>query len=91
MEALSDFIMKLLELFNKEFAKARKKLLFLALALGMVLVAVFVAGAGFIFVIIGIYKGLSLLMAPFLAAFVTAAALFIVGGGMLLWARLLVR
>ncbi|MDR1070536.1 MAG: hypothetical protein LBL37_07140 [Gracilibacteraceae bacterium] len=91
METIADFILKLFELFNKEFAKARKKLLFLALAIGMVLMAVFVAGAGFILVIIGIYQGLCLVMYSFLAAFVTAVLMFIIGGGMLLCARLLIR
>ncbi|MDR1961175.1 MAG: hypothetical protein LBQ16_02705 [Gracilibacteraceae bacterium] len=91
METFADFIVKLIDLFNKEFTVLRKKLLFLALAVGMVLLAAFVAGAGFIFVIIGIYKGLCLLMLPFLAAFVTAVVMFIIGGGMLLCARLIIR
>jgi hypothetical protein len=91
METFAEFVAKLIELFNKEFAVVRKKLLFLALAIGMVLVAVFVVGAGVILVVIGIYKGLSLLMLPFLAAFVTAVLMFIVGGGMLLCARLMIR
>jgi hypothetical protein len=91
METFAEFIAKLIELFNKEFTVVRKKLLFLAIAIGMVLVAVFVAGAGFILVIIGIYKGLSLIMFPFLAAFLTAVLMFIVGGGMLLCARLMIR
>jgi hypothetical protein len=91
METFADFLVKLTDLFNAEFANVRKKVFFLVLAIVMVVGAAVVACAGFVLVIIGIYQGLSLLMLPFLAAFVTAVLMFILGGGMLLCARIMIR
>ncbi|AHF07050.1 hypothetical protein DESME_08190 [Desulfitobacterium metallireducens DSM 15288] len=87
MEAIADFVIKIVDLVEAEFSELKGKAINTVVGIGLILLAVVMAMVGFVMGIYGIYLTLCIFMPPFLAAFANAALAFIIGGGLLQWAK----
>lgn len=87
METIANFVIKLNDLIEAQFAQFRNKAFSMLLAVGMLLAAGVFVIVGFIMIVWGIYLLFSQFMPLFLAAFTVALLAFITGGGLLLWAK----
>lgn len=87
MEALADVIVKFLDLLEAQFADFRGKLFKILIAIGLLILALVLAMTGFVMFVVGVYQGFSVFMPDFLAAFAVALLSFLMGGGLILWAK----
>lgn len=87
MEALADVIVKFLDLLEAQFADFRGKLFKILIAIGLLILALVLAMTGFVMFVVGVYQGFSVFMPNFLAAFAVALLSFLMGGGLILWAK----
>ncbi|NMA68034.1 MAG: phage holin family protein [Desulfitobacterium sp.] len=87
METVADVIIKFLDLLEAQFADFRGKLFKVLIAIGLLIVALVLAMTGFIMFVVGVYQGFCVFMPNFLAAFAVALLSFLMGGGLILWAK----
>lgn len=87
MEALADFVIKLVDLAEAEFTQFRGKAFNVLIAIGLIICALVLALAGFSMIVWGIYLTFSLFMPSFLAAFADALLAFLLGGGLVLCSK----
>lgn len=87
MENLTVFFQMLFRLIEAELSEIKGKIVTILLVMGMCVIALLLLIGGFALILEGIYLALSLVMQPFIAAFVDAVIAFSIGGGLLLWAK----
>lgn len=91
MEHVAELVISILELVEAEAASVRQKIYRMGLALILALAAGVLFLGGFGILVWGIYLAFLKVLTPVWAALADALCAFILGGGLLLWAKRMLK